>query len=286
MKKQEGITLIFLTVTIVILLILAGIVITSSIDMYKKMRYENYIAQLEELQGAVDKMCEKYKTEGYASYSDPSEGFFIKRYNKIPGTLSVANNKSNAQTIIDKYFSGNSDFHSGYVFYFYSTQIEEFFNIHGIDFDIVVDFSTRYVYSVDGCGDYDNSEIVYSLIDLESSNILQQSVSNITSNSSGITFTQTLLQSDTTDMYKITLVLNYTDGEEGKYNINKAYYSIDGGEKWVDVSYLGDCEYTENSVSFYIYDSGTYYFKIEDTSGKMISNSQGSTDSVYTTINF
>lgn len=286
MKKQEGITLIFLTVTIVILLVLAGIVITSSIDMYKKMRYENYLAQLEELQGAVDKICEKYKSEGYISYADPIEGFFIEKYSKIPGTLSVATNKDNAQKIISKYFSNNSDFHSGYVFYFYSTQIEEFFNIHGIDFDIVVDFSTRYVYSVDGCANYDDSEIVYSLIDLEESNIIQQNSGSIVSNSSGITFTQTKLQSGTTNMYKITLVLNYIDGAEGKYNINKAYYSIDGGEKWINVEYLGDCEYTDNSVSFYIYDSGTYYFKIEDTSGKVISNTQGSTDSVYTTINF
>lgn len=285
MRKQNGITLIFLTVTVVILLILAGITITSSIDMYKKMKYENYIAQLEELQGAVDKMCEKYKSEGYTSYSDLVEGFFIEKYSKIPGTLSIATNKENAQTIIDEYFSGNSDFHSGYVFYFYSTQIEEFFNIHGIDFDIVVDFSTRYVYSVNGCSTYDDTKTIYSLIDLDSSNIIQQNTTNTASNSSGITFTQTKLQSDTTYMYKITLVLNYTDSE-GNYNINNAYYSTDGGEKWVNVSYLGDCEYTDNSVSFYIYDSGTYYFKIEDTSGKVISNTQGSTDSVYTTINF
>ena len=58
MRSQKGITLITLVATIVVLIILAGITIYSSIDNYKIMRYENYIAQLEELQLAVEKMSE------------------------------------------------------------------------------------------------------------------------------------------------------------------------------------------------------------------------------------
>lgn len=280
MRKQEGVTLIFLAVTIIVLCILAGITISSSIDMFKKIRYENYITQLEELQSAVDKMCEKYKTSGYTSYSD----FFMNKYSKVPST--IAKKTTNSRAILKKYFSSNLNFHSGYVFYFSNQEIENYFNINGIDFDIIVDFSTRYVYSVKGISDYNSDELIYSLIDLDTSNIIQQDTTKATSNSSGITFTQKKLISDTTEMYKITLILNYTDGEEGKYNINKAYYSIDGGEKWIDVAYLGDCEYTDKRVSFYIYDTGTYYFKIEDTSGKVVSNIQGSSDAVYTTINF
>ena len=68
--------------------------------------------------------------------------------------------------------------------------------------------------------------------------------------------------------------------------MDKAYYSIDGGEQWLDVKYLKDCKYDNNLVSFYIYEAGTYYFKIEDTSGNVITNLEGSADSVYTTINF
>ncbi len=285
MKSQKGVTLIFLVVTVVILLILAGITITSSINMYRKMQYENFLAQLEELQSAVDKMCEKYKTGEFTSYSDATTGFFASVYGEIPGTLAVAENASNAEYIIDNYFGGNASFHEGYVFYFYSSQLQDYFNINGIEFDVVIDFSTRYVYSVDGCSDYTEDEVIYSLIDLEDSKVIQKSSASVLSNSSGITFTQVPVQSDSTKMYKITLVLNYSD-DIGKYNIDKAYFSTNEGAQWVDVSYLGDCEYTENTVSFYVYDSGTYYFKIQDTSGKVISNLQDSTDSVYTTINF
>lgn len=285
MRNQEGITLITLIVTIIILMILTTITIYNSIDMYFQMHFENYIVQLEELQSAVDKMCEKYKTDGYTSYSDPENGFFIKKYGKIPGTLALAENKQKAINIISKYFGNKSDFHDGFVFYFSSNEIEDYFNINGIDFDIVVDFSTRYVYSVDGEKESEDDDIVYSLIDIDSSYIIQQSSGSILSDSTGITFTQTNLPSENPSMCKITLVLNYKNAI-GKYNIKKAYYSKNGGENWIEVDYLGDCKYTTNTVSFYIYDPGTYLFKVQDTSGKMITNIQGSTDSVYTTINF
>ena len=286
MRNQSGITLVALIVTVIILIIIATITVYNSIDMNKSMEYENYIAQLEELQSAVDKICEKYKTGGFVSYSDAENGYFIKKCNKIPGTLAIAENKYKAEIIIDEYFQGNSDFHEGFVFYFAANEIEDFFNINGISFDVIVDFSTRYVYSVEGMeAPFKNGDKIYSLIDFKSTNILQKDEALAESSATGITFTQKYLQSGETEMYEITLVLNY--GIEGsKYNIKKAYYSNNNGEKWLEVDYLGDCKYTENTVTFYIYNPGTYLFKIEDTSGDIISNVQGADDSVYTTINF
>ena len=285
MRNKKGVTLIFLVVTVIILLVIAGITITSSVSLYKKMKYEKFIAQLEELQGAVDKMCEKYDTGEYTSFSDSTTGFFIEIYGEVPGTLAIAENASRAEEVINNYFGGNAGYHEGYVFYFYADQLKDYFNLNGIEFDVVIDFSTRYVYSVIGCPDHEDENVVYSLIDLKEKNIIQQDETQLESNSSGITFTQVPVQSDTTKMYKINLVLNYSDSE-GDYNIYKAYYSTDNGTQWNDVSYLSECEYLDNSVSFYVYESGTYYFKIQDTSGKIISNIYGSTDSVHTTINF
>ena len=258
MRNKKGVTLIFLVVTVIILLMMAGITITSSISLYKKMKYEKFIAQLEELQGAVDKMCEKYNTGEYTSFSDSTTGFFVEIYGEVPGTLAIAENASRAEEVINNYFSGNASYHEGYVFYFNAEQLKDYFNLNGIEFDVVIDFSTRYVYSVIGCSDYEDDNVVYSLIDLKEKNIIQQDETKLESNSSGITFTQVLVQSDTTKMYKINLVLNYSE-TEGDYNIYKAYYSTD---------------------------NGTYYFKIQDTSGKVISNIHGSADSVHTTINF
>ena len=285
MREQKGVTLVFLVVTIIILLMIAGITMTTSINLYKKMKYESFIAQLEEIQGAVDKMCEKYDSGDYTSFADSTTSFFTEVYGGAPGTLAIAENATKADKIIDKYFGGSASYHEGYVFYFHAAQLQDYFNLSGIKFDVVIDFSTRYVYSVDGCADAEDEKIIYSLIDLKKQNIKQQDETALESNSSGITFTQVPMQSDTTKMYKINLVLNYSEAE-GDYNIYKAYYSTNNGAQWNDVAYLSDCEYLENSVSFYIYESGTYYFKIQDTSGKVTSNIQGSTDSVYTTINF
>ena len=295
MRSQKGITLITLVVTIVVLIILAGITIYSSIDNYKRMRYENYIAQLEELQLAVEKVSEQYKVGEYVSYSDTTNGFFIKKFDNIPGTLAISENEIKAETIINKYFSGNSSYHEGFVFYFSKEEIEDFFNINGIEFDIIVDFSTRYVYSVEGCKKPSgNEEIIYTLLDVKSISILDEDETISESSASGITFTQKSLQSGDTKMVEITLVLNY--GNKGKkYDIKKAYYSrvnvADGEEdddatKWLEVDYLGDCVYTKDTVKFYIYESGKYMFKIEDTSGHETHNIQGATDAVYTTINF
>lgn len=285
MKKQSGVTLITLAITIVVLGILATITIINSVDTYLRMNFENYLAQLDELQAAVDNMCEKYKTEGYTSYLDAENGFFIKKYNKIPGTLAIAENKENARNVILKYFNGNPAFHDGFVFYFSADEVEEYFNIKGIEFDIIVDFSTRYVYSVEGKKSVDSDEIIYSLLDTDSSHILQHDTESAVSSASGITFTQTSLNSGDTKMFEIKLVLNFSD-DIGKYDIKKAYYSKDDREKWIEVDYLGDCKYTKDTVTFYIYEPGTYYFKIEDTSGKVTTNIQNGIDSVYTTLNF
>ena len=293
MRNQKGVTLVTLVVTIIVLMILATITIYNSIEMYERMRYENFLAQLEELQLVVDKMCEQYKVGGYMSYSDTTTGFFIKKYNRIPETLSVSENEKKAKEIIDKYFSGNSNYHDGFVFYFHADEIEDFFNINGIESDIIVDFSTRYVYSVDGCKkDSKNEEIIYSLSDFKNISILTEGTINSESGATGITFTQKKLQSGNTKMVEIILVLNFDDNSP-KYDIKKAYYSkmdISAEEtevtKWNEVDYLGECEYTENTVKFYIYESGKYMFKIEDTSGHETYNIQGANDSVYTTINF
>lgn len=51
--------------------------------------------------------------------------------------------------------------------------------------------------------------------------------------------------------------------------MKNAYYSTDGGNSYIQVDYLGDCTYSEDgeSVSFVIYNTGTYNFYAEDTHG-------------------
>ena len=76
-----------------------------------------------------------------------------------------------------------------------------------------------------------------------------------------------------TSLLEITLTAERNS--TGKdYAIKKAYYSTDGGETYIEVDYLGDCVYTEDTVSFVIYNAGTYTFKIEDTYGATVTATQ------------
>lgn len=58
--------------------------------------------------------------------------------------------------------------------------------------------------------------------------------------------------------------LNYTD-----FKIRKAYYKTKQDNNWYEVDKLKECEYSEDgkSVTFIVYESGDYKFRIEDTSG-------------------
>lgn len=71
-----------------------------------------------------------------------------------------------------------------------------------------------------------------------------------------------------TKLLKVTLTFE-RNSDGINYPMKKAYYSIDDGSTYIEVDYLGDCIYSEDgeSVSFVIYDTGTYYFYAEDSYG-------------------
>ena len=60
---------------------------------------------------------------------------------------------------------------------------------------------------------------------------------------------------------------NYTD-----FKIRKAYYKTKKDNKWYEVDNLKECEYSEDgrSVTFIVYESGDYKFRIEDTFGENV----------------
>lgn len=285
MRNQNGITLITLIISIILLMIIATITVFNSVELYEQMKYETFKTQLKEMQAAVDKICEKYKTKGYTSYKDNTSGFFKVEYGSLPLSLSEASNVNEVKQIVQKYFGNNSDEHSGFVYYFTKDEINDYFGINGIEYNMVVDFSTRYVYAPKGCKNPVTDKTIYSILDYDPDFVVQSDSSKATSDSIGITFSTQEVATGNTKMQKVILYLKYGNTENIDYNIKKAYFSSDGGTSWNEVDILGDCKYTDDSVSFYIYKSGTYMFKIEDTSGKVITTVQGTENVAEITIN-
>lgn len=275
MRSQKGITLITLAISVVILLIISSITIVNSIELYEQMNYEAFQAELEEVQAAVDKICEKYKTKGYTSYNNTSNGFFKSEYGSIPYSLDEVTKTDEINNIINTYLAGNASIHDGYVYYFSIDTIEKYLNLKGISYNIIVDFSTRYVYAVEGCKEPTENVMHYTILDYDPNTVITYNPDKTTSTSSGITLTTTAINSGLSSFIKVSLKLEHNDTGKIDYNIKKAYYSTDGGTSWAEVDMLGDCKYSDDTVEFVIQNAGQYLFKIQDTSGKEISIIEG-----------
>ena len=78
MMNNKGITLISLTITILLLIILAGTITYSGINVYKNMLVENFISETKLVQEKVNLICDKYKVSGKATLNEYLESTGIK----------------------------------------------------------------------------------------------------------------------------------------------------------------------------------------------------------------
>lgn len=276
MRNQKGVTLISLITTVIIILMLAGITATSSISSFKSMKYQTFRSELEEIQDAVNEICEKYALLKQSdSTIDSYNGYFEKIYgeNKGPTLIgSALTDNSSVADIVGLY--GDLDKDSTATFYFTQDDIKKFLGLEvTLDKGIIVDFSTRKVYSIDGCEDPTTKTKYYTLSEVKGeTNVSKDTTDASKSSTKGLTASDTnskkLQSSGTTKLLKVTLTFK-RDTAGINYPMKHAYYSTDGGTKYLEVDYLGNCTYSEDgeSVSFIIYNAGTYYFYAEDTFG-------------------
>lgn len=274
MRNQKGITLVYLVVTIIILIILASITITASLSSYKNMKYELVKAELEEIQEAVVEMIEDCTLEKNTDNSVTDYATYFEK--KFETTKSHITGTESGVSSIPDYEDGTID--TTYSFYFTQDEIKTYFDLEVSIEAIVVDFSQPMVYDVEGFKDTDDN-VYYSLGDLEDSGVSTVLSTSITLTPGTVTVspasgTKLSTAGDTT-LLKVTLTLT------GDYPIKKAYYSTDGST-YIEVDYLGDCEYSDYTVSFVIYDSGKYYFKIDDTAGQTTSVEEATYDDAST----
>jgi type II secretory pathway pseudopilin PulG len=74
MKNENGITLVALVVTIIVIIILASVTTYSGIESYKYMKQENFVAKMKVIQEKVDLIKTEYKNwSGYVYYDTKAE---------------------------------------------------------------------------------------------------------------------------------------------------------------------------------------------------------------------
>ena len=88
MKNQNGVTLVYLVIIILVTVIIASLTLITSLSAFKQMKYETFKAELEEIQTAVNKICEDYElaVELDNTITDYST-YFSQRYGSSPKTV-------------------------------------------------------------------------------------------------------------------------------------------------------------------------------------------------------
>lgn len=249
--NQKGITLIVLVITIVLMVMLAAVTIevgTGSIDNSKLLSFLSY---MQTIQSKVNLIAEY---EDYSNY----------------GEALSSGNKSKLQTILNsenESFSTTID--SSYLKFFDSSHIASDLGVDNIDDEIVVDFNTREVISLNGIK-YEG-EMYYTQYNLPGGQTLAQQTEgvsrtinfgDIVSNIDGLNSTFTIK-----DISLSNGTLSY-----GQMNESKVI-------KWTTIT-----NYTKNGedvTTSNITESGIYYFKLTDnTSGKDNVDNEGNYPSV------
>lgn len=271
MRNQKGVTVVSLIVTIILLLMLASITVSTSLSSYKTMKYQTFKAELEEIQDAVNEISESYSLEKELNSSISYSDYFTDKFGSSPQLVGESTTVDGVSNVVALYAALTTN--SQYTYYFSEDDIKTYLGLEVTLDGVLVDFSTRYVYSVTGCEDpYDSDQIYYTLSEMDGETNIYENETSSASATSGLSASNdnsnTLYTSGDTKLLKVTLTFKRSSSGIN-YPMKKAYYSTDGGTTYIEVDYLGDCTYSDDgeSVSFVIYTTGEYYFKAEDTYG-------------------
>lgn len=253
--NYNGITIISLIITIIIMLILATVTINVGTGSLEESRMTGFVSAMQLIQTKVDFIAE------YEDY-------------KISGEELNDSNKQKLQDILN---SENETFtttvDSTFLRYFDSSHIASDLEVENIDDEIVVDFSTREVISVNGI-EYEDKKY-YSQYYLPGGQVLKKQIEEVTRVVSFENIT-----------YNIDgLNATFTITNIGITNGTLSYGRKDNSEviKWNTIT-----NYTksgENITTKNITESGTYYFKLVDNvTGKDSGTKDEEGNIVYTSV--
>lgn len=216
LKNNKGITLVALIITVILMLILVSVATYSGINTYKNTEVTKFVAQMQLIQTKVDELVEENNIENIGEEITTDE---TKK-----NIISLAYSNGEVQDNTDEY---KNKFR-----YISRENLELQLDIADIDNDILVNFETREVISVNGV-EYDGKKyytqyklpngqaLVYSEAttrdiafggDLSISGLnATVTISNISINNGTLSFAETDLLGNTTNWQTIT---NYTEKEK------------------------------------------------------------------------
>lgn len=135
MKNNKGITLIVVMITVVVLAMLTGVIVTSVGNTYENSRAVQFSSYMQMIQKQVDIYVEEgtdYETLGRVLNTEMQERLYTILESDIRGLIDT------------------TDVTSDKIRYFSSSDIDEDFGISEINDEVVVNFANREVISLNG----------------------------------------------------------------------------------------------------------------------------------------
>ncbi len=183
--------------------------------------------------------------------------------------------KNNNSTIVNKLKNIYSNkfkitMDNSLTFYeFDSESIKYILGLSDIDMTVYIDFTNQFIFTIDDAVRLDGEKVytIYEFNDV--GNIYENDTKSATLN--GKIRIEEIANYGTSKKIKLTLNTSSVvmNNSTNTYKIRKAYYKTKIRNHWDEVDNLRECKYSEDgkSVTFIVYESGEYNFRIEDVSG-------------------
>lgn len=143
MKNEKGVTLVSLVITVILIIILAGVTTYSGIESYNNMKIENYVAQLRVIQEKVDLIVNEYQ-----NWPSKTDSTTINDYLTSLGFNKLSAGETTLVTLIEEMGDTMDNY-----YYFSTEELKSKLNLSGFeqtDIAIAVNFGTRYVIEKEG----------------------------------------------------------------------------------------------------------------------------------------
>lgn len=140
MKEEKGITLVALILTVVVLIILAGVSIQTGSESLESTRLQGFYTELEIIQKRVDNIVATNE-----SYVDNEENIV---YLKEQGSDLTEVQKNNLQNILN--LEGLNDVSVTNFRYFTVEELENILDLLEMEYNVFIDFDNRIIVAEDG----------------------------------------------------------------------------------------------------------------------------------------
>jgi type II secretory pathway pseudopilin PulG len=263
MKNENGITLVALVVTIIVIIILASVTTYSGIESYKYMKQENFVAKMKVIQEKVDLIKSEYTNwSGYVYYDTATEdganayktnlSQYLKEIYGIETKVS-----SSDTTWIELDSTENIDDY----FYISTDDIKDLLGLDGFEdskFELAINFKTRKVFekkgiTIDGTTYHSQYNLSggQKLVEEEEASTISYTTRNVTVKNYGLTA-------------DLVLDFKYTKDEQ-EVKVTNYEYQKSGESIWHSVTESNGTNYVVR-----ISESGSYIIRVAGDSSSEV----------------